>query len=420
MTDAKETPPPEPVFIDGFVKDGFEKVKDVFRANFENGSDKGSSVAVYYEGELVVNLWGGWVDKDSCWKWGEDTMPCFYSTTKSPSALVIAHLVDRGLLDYKEKISKYWPEFGQNGKEDITLETYISNRAGLSGVEEPFSIRLMLEDPDKFGEILAKQKPLWEPGTRHGYHPLTFAMYLDQIVRRVDPEGRSLAQYFQEEMAKPFDVEFYIGLPKELYYRTAPVSIKDGVDMEKVMGYMKGEDENLTNLVNSTIPDMGMANNPYTREVPLGSALGHGTPASIAKFHGIIANGGVHNGKRMLSEEAIKRQQVPRSYGKDMVYGIDFMFSLGTMVFAAVDEGQPPVLSFGHGGFGGQMAIADPTHKIGFAYGTNYLNPDMHEETRWRDLYNALYECVYKIKDITAKRSLCESYEQMKMAEVAQ
>ncbi|XP_060084460.1 beta-lactamase domain-containing protein 2-like [Ylistrum balloti] len=230
-TEAKETP-----YVDGFVKDGFEKVRDVFRANLENGSDEGSSVAVYYEGELVVNLWGGWVEKEAGMKWREDTMPCFYSSTKSPSALVIAHLVDRGLLDYNEKIAKYWPEFAQNGKENITLETYISNKAGLSGNEEPLPLRLMLDDPKKFGDILAKQRPLWEPGTKHGYHPLTFALYLDQI-------------------AKPFDIEFYIGLPKELYYRAPRTSMMAIFNVEEIMKQIQGEPE-IMNIVNATFTDM--------------------------------------------------------------------------------------------------------------------------------------------------------------------
>ncbi|XP_069112794.1 beta-lactamase domain-containing protein 2-like isoform X3 [Argopecten irradians] len=335
------TTPSGPANVEGFVKDGFERVRDVFRENLENGTDEGGSVAVYYEGELVVNLWGGWVDKDSCWKWREDTMPCVFSTTKGPSALVIAHLVDRGLLDYKEKISKYWPEFGQNGKEEITLETYITNKAGLSGTDEPFSLWLIQDDPLKFAEILAKQKPLWEPGTKHGYHPFTFAMYLDQIVRRVDPEGRCLAHYFQEEMAKPFDIEFYIGLPKELYYRAPPDLMMGIVENTELLNGAHGDDPELTKMVNASFTDVLNTNNPYVREVPLGSALGHGTAASLAKLHGILANGGVHQGKRMMSEEAIKRQQVPRSYGKDAVYGMDWTFSLGTMVLASLDDDKP-------------------------------------------------------------------------------
>ncbi|XP_033744814.1 beta-lactamase domain-containing protein 2-like [Pecten maximus] len=126
--------------------------------------DKGGSVAAYYEGELVVNLWGGWVDEEADQRWRQDTMPCFHSATKSLSALVIAHLVDRNLLKYTDKIATHWPEFAQHGKEDITLETFITNKAGLSGTREPVPVRLLLDDPKKLGDILAKQKPLWEPG----------------------------------------------------------------------------------------------------------------------------------------------------------------------------------------------------------------------------------------------------------------
>ncbi|XP_061192456.1 beta-lactamase domain-containing protein 2-like [Saccostrea echinata] len=413
----------QPIHIDGFVKPGFEKVLEVFRYNLENDIERGGTFAAYYRGELVVNIWGGYADRKSRVKWKKDLMPCFYSTTKSPSATVIAHLVDRGFLDYSERVCKYWPEFAANGKEDITLETLVTNRAGLSCTEEKFTMAMSKDDPDKLGRILANQKPLWTPGTNHGYHPITFALYLDQIVRRVDPQKRSLSQYFYEEMAVPFDLDFHIGLPYEKQYRAPRIVMMKSFDQEEYIRNFKG-DLSILQLTGGNPTDfigVRRMNDPDIRVLPVGSVCGHGTAESMAKFHAILGEGGVWQGKRLLSQDSVDRFQRIKSGGYDLAFSMDGMWSYGMMIFPVMEQGKPTMFMFGHGGYGGQMGLADTTYRVGLAYATSHLDPTSRPgadaDKRWPSMYNALYKCIYQIENIRVPRKTLYLYEDYKKAQ---
>ncbi|KAK3090846.1 hypothetical protein FSP39_015164 [Pinctada imbricata] len=411
-----------PIFVDGFVKQGFEKVKERFRHNLETELEVGGTFSAYYKGELVVNLWGGYADREARRYWSKDTLPCFYSTTKSASAVVIAHLVDRGVLDYKEKVCKYWPDFAVNGKDNVTLETLICNQAGLSITEEKFKMALVQDDPEKLGKILANQKPLWEPGTNHGYHPITFALYLDQIVRRVDPLQRSLAQYFHQEIALPFDIEFYIGVPYELQYRTPRITMLKQFDSEDYIKNFKGDLSilRLTAVNPTDFIGVKRMNDPEIKVLPVGSVCGHGTAQAVAKLHAILANGGTWQGKRLLSEDSIARFQQIKSAGYDLAFSMDGMWSYGTMVFPVKEIGKPTMFLFGHGGYGGQMGLADANYNVGLAYATNYLDPTSRAgadaDKRWPSMYNSLYECIRKIENQTAHRRTLYVFEDYKKA----
>lgn len=407
----------KPIHVDGFVKSGFEKVKDVFRSNLESKGEIGGTFAAYYKGDLVVNLWGGYADQKAHRMWKKDTLPCVYSTTKSASSVVIAHMVDSGLLDYNEKVCKYWPEFANNGKEDITLEMYMTNRAGLSATNEKFEMALILQDPEKLGHILANQKPLWKPGTNHGYHPVTFAIYLDQIVRRADPKGRTLSKYFEEEIAKPFGIEFYIGLPEELHYRTPRIVLWKILDAATYIQNFKGDPDilKLTSQSPTDFKSVRKMNDPDIKKLPIGSICGHGTAEAIAKLHSILANGGVYQGKQLLSEESINRMQQISSGGIDLAFSMDGMWSVGPMVFPVAESGKPTMYLFGHGGYGGQMGLADTRYKTGFCYATNYLDASSRsgadDDRRWISMYEALYDCIYTIEKVPQHQKRKTFYE---------
>ncbi|XP_063444249.1 beta-lactamase domain-containing protein 2-like [Mytilus trossulus] len=413
----KMSKPRQPVHLGGFVKPGFEKVKDVFRSNLETQTEIGGTFAAYYKQELVVNLWGGYADQKAKRLWKEDTMPCVYSTTKSASAVVIAHMVDRGLLSFKERVCQYWPEFANNGKEDVTLEMYLSNRAGLSATNEKFPMSLILTDPVKLGHILANQKPLWKPGTNHGYHPVTFALYLDQIVRHADPQRRSLSQYFHDEIAKPFDIEFYIGLPEELHYRTPRIIIWKMLDAASYIHNFKGDPDilKLTSQSPTDFKSVRTMNDPDIKKLPVGSICGHGTSAAIAKLHSILANGGVYQGKQLLSEDSINKFQQISSGGVDLAFSMDGMWSYGPMVFPIAETGKPLMYIFGHGGYGGQMGLADTRYKTGFCYATNYLDASSRsgadDDRRWISMYETLYECIYKLENVPSSQERRTFYE---------
>ena len=201
--------------ISGFVKPRFERVRQAFAANFEKGEELGAACCVFHRGEKVVDLWGGVRDKVTNSPWEENTMALVHSTTKGVAGLTMALAESRGLFDYDERVSRYWPEFRQFGKEGITVRQLLSHQAGLFALDVKIDKKLV-RDLDHLGVVLARQKPAWRPGDRQAYHGITLGFYESELLRRVDPLHRSLGQYFREELAKPLDVDFYIGLPEEI------------------------------------------------------------------------------------------------------------------------------------------------------------------------------------------------------------
>ncbi|GFO39407.1 beta-lactamase domain-containing protein 2-like [Plakobranchus ocellatus] len=362
----------------GFVAPGFERVLQIFRENYENGMEKGSSFAAYYKGQPVVNLWGGLADWEVKREWKEDTMGLFYSTTKFMAAITIAHLVERNLLTYEEKVSKYWPEFGQNGKENITVEELLAYRAGLSILSNDFYCSWIRDDPQRLHDMLVKQKPLWPPGTAHGYHMYTIGLYLNELVKQVDVKGRTLSKYFDDEIAQPIGIDFYIGVPKSLYYRVArlePVPV-DKVKYMQALASSKGDAQMLQKALYQLKDwsSIRALNNPDFLELPVPSSHGAGTALAVAKLMGILANGGQHEGKTVLSPASILKLQEPLSYGIDLFSGFGDIYGRGSWLIPIV-EGEQNWYMYGHAGFGDQMGAADPHYKTGFAYTTNRVDP---------------------------------------------
>jgi CubicO group peptidase (beta-lactamase class C family) len=196
----------------------FEAVKDAFRKNFEEGMDVGASFAVMINGEYVVDLWGGYKDKEKTQPWKKDTICCVFSTTKVPTALCTMMCVDRGLLDLDEKVAKYWPEFAQNGKENILVRHILSHTSGLAGIDEPMSWSDFY-DWDKMIKLLEAQKPWWEPGTKSGYHAITQAYLLGELVKRVT--GKSIGTFLREDITEPLNIDFHIGLQEDQISRVS-------------------------------------------------------------------------------------------------------------------------------------------------------------------------------------------------------
>ncbi len=196
----------------GFCEPRFEAVKDAFTRNFNEGMEVGASFAVTINGEYVIDIWGGYKDKEKTQPWEKNTICNVYSTTKVPTVLCTMMCVDRGLLDLDEKVAKYWPEFAQNGKENILLRQILSHTSGLSGIEEIIPSRAWY-DWNKIISLLAAQKPWWEPGTKSGYHSATHGFLLGELVRRVT--GKTLGTFFKEEVADLLKIDFHIGLAEE-------------------------------------------------------------------------------------------------------------------------------------------------------------------------------------------------------------
>jgi CubicO group peptidase (beta-lactamase class C family) len=201
--------------VDGLVAPGFEEVRVEFERNFTERDEIGAAVAVYWHGDKVVDLWGGRRAPDGDEPWQQDTMVAVMSTTKGLSAMTLAVANARDWLDYYAPVASYWPEFAQYGKGSITVRQLLDHEAGLVLLDEKLTIE-KLRDLDFMARLLARQKPAWPPGTRHGYHTMTIGLYMQELMRRVDPLHRTIGRAFHDEIALPLDLDFHIGLPPEI------------------------------------------------------------------------------------------------------------------------------------------------------------------------------------------------------------
>ena len=206
--------------ISGHVSEGFEPVRDEFEANFSDDKELGAGFSAILNGELIIDLRGGWVDRKKTRVWDENTIVPVYSTTKPIAALILAKIIDQLPAGYETRVSDIWPEFGANGKEAITLGDMVSHQAGLTGFVEPVDPALWL-DPPACVAAIAELEPIWEPGSEHGYHPLTWGYLIGEVVRRID--GRSLGTILREEIAGPAGIDFQIGTPEEHLDRVADI-----------------------------------------------------------------------------------------------------------------------------------------------------------------------------------------------------
>lgn len=392
--------------IAGDVDEGYGPVADAFRRNFAERGEIGAACVVYRDGRLVVDLWGGYRDGYRRLPWEPDTMVTVFSTTKGVASLAMAHAHSRGLLDYDAKVAAYWPEFAANGKAGVTVRQLLSHQAGLAVIDEPLDLPI-LADLDALAVVLAEQRPGWEPGTRHGYHGITLGWYESELLRRVDPEGRSLGRYFAEEIAKPLGIEFHIGLP-------------DGVDVSRlafVHGYRKWEmplhvhempPKFVAGFLNPrSITARAFANPKVLSELEgynrmdvlrleLPAANGTGEVRAIARAYGAMATGGAELGVTRPTLDALEQPARPPSGGlRDVVLRLDSIFSLGYVKsFPKFRFGTAAGRAYGTPGAGGSFGFADPDTGVGFGYAMNRTGFRLWDDPREVALRNALYQDV--------------------------
>src|SRR5262245_42659289 len=197
--------------IDGWVASEFEPVLDAFADNFDERGDVGGAVCVYFEGVPVVDLWGGLADREREKPWASDTIVPVFSSSKGVTAVCVNLVIERGLLDPDAPVAKYWPEFAAGGKGEITVTQALSHQAGLPLVEGEYTLEEVLSW-DPMVEQLARQEPLWPPGTKHGYHMRTYGWIAGELIRRVT--GMTAGAFLRSEIADPLGIDFWIGLPE--------------------------------------------------------------------------------------------------------------------------------------------------------------------------------------------------------------
>lgn len=384
--------------IDGLVAPGFEDVRDEFERNFIERGEIGAAVAAYWRGEKVVDLWGGIRIPGSDAPWNADTMVVVMSTTKGLSALTLAMANARGWFDYDAPVARYWPEFAQRGKADVTVRQLLGHEAGLVLLDEELSLDL-LANLDAVARVLARQKPAWPPGSRHGYHTMTIGLYMQELMRRVDPAHRTIGQVFHEEIATPLGLDFYIGLPPNIPdERLAKVKT-----LTKWRGLlaMRYTPPAVTlamikprSLLRRTFVGLGADPNDRAyleREVPAGNGVG--TARAIARAYAALAKGGAEIG---ITPDTFARLIAPPSSAApiDAVIGLPSYFSLGfmrpgpTVTFGSSER------ALGAPGAGGSFGFADPDAQLGYAYVMNKLDFYLTDDPREKALRDAVYRAM--------------------------
>jgi CubicO group peptidase (beta-lactamase class C family) len=390
--------------ISGFVEPGFEAVRDQFGRNFRRRREIGAACAAYHQGELVVDLWGGYRDVARTKPWAQDTLVMVYSTSKGLAAMTLALAHSRGLLDYDVTVAGYWPEFAQNGKDQITVRQLLSHQAGLCALDEPLNART-IGDSDAMAGLLARQRPAWEPGTRQGYHALSLGWYESELIRRVDPARRSLGRFFAEEIAAPLELEFYFGLPPDVPNERV-ASIKGGGIAAALLHPHGLPARMLAAFLRPTSLTSRVFGNPKLRttagldapdyravEIPAGGGIGQ--VRSVAKAYSELATGANALGlSAQTLAELTAPPRAPSLINRDQVLMTDASFSLGfarpsrTFRFGSTNR------ALGHPGAGGSFAFADPDLELSVAYAPNRLGYHLRDDPREKALRDVLYSCV--------------------------
>jgi CubicO group peptidase (beta-lactamase class C family) len=382
--------------IEGTTDTGFEAVREAFAANFAERGDQGAAVCVYRDGAPVVDLWGGLADPTTDRPYAEDTLQLVFSTTKGATAVCANLLIERGLLDPAAPVCEYWPEFAAAGKEAITVEWVLTHKSGLAAIDATLTLSEALAW-DPIVEALAAQKPLWEPGTAHGYHALTFGWLVGELVRRVT--GNSIGACFAHEVAGPLGLDFWIGLPATEEHRVAPLAMTlDYIaDMNPeelaIMAANFGPDALGTKalFLNGAFGDFAEGGGPFNlpelhaAEVP--AANGITTARSLARFYASLI--GDVDGVRILRADTVAEMSRSRTTGTDLVLGGESKFGLGVMC----DSAFTPLLGpggFGHFGAGGSLGFAHPESGISFGYVMNQMRLDVAGDERTSVMIDAI------------------------------
>ncbi len=383
----------------GYVAPGFEEVRTEFERNFTERDELGAAVAAYHRGEKVVDLWGGRRSEATGAPWNEDTMVVVMSSTKGLSAMTLAVAAARGWLDYDAPVARYWPEFAQNGKGAITIRQLLGHEAGLVLLDEELPIAKM-NDLDGVAELLARQKPAWTPGEKHGYHAMTIGLYMQEIIRHVDPARRTLGRFFHEEIARPLGVDFYIGLPAEIPdERIAELKLLSPARAIFALGHAPHQfiERVLwpwSLLRESLMIPTGLdyrKRDALAIQLPAGNGIG--TARGMARAYSAFAEGG---GELGITAETMARllEIVDFPHPKDAVIGIPAYYSLGFLRPGPKIAFGSSQHAFGTPGAGGSFAFADPDAHLGFAYVMNKLDFYLTDDPREKSLRDAVYRAI--------------------------
>ncbi|MCP4443939.1 MAG: beta-lactamase family protein [Myxococcales bacterium] len=394
---------------EGECKEDFEEVRRVFDGSFEARRELGASLCVWHRGEMVIDLWGGYVDKARTQKWERDTMCTIFSTTKGMVALCFLMLADRGNFDYDEPVAKYWPEFAANGKETIRIRTLLNHRSGLVAIDEPIDLDDFANNPEKVARIAAQQTPYWEPDTDQGYHGVTYGIYAAELFRRI--AGESIGRFLSREVASPLAADVHIGLPAseegrvspshpaglvEFFFKIVPKLLFHTGNEGRVYRQIALGKEAARAFANpAEVSFKGVKNFNTSRvhamELPWSNGIANAR--GLARVYAALASEGSIDGHRLVSAEAIAPLHETQSWtSQDRVlrkpqgWTQGFIKEIG-QVFSPNKE------SFGHPGAGGALGWCDPIEELAISYIPNKMAHHIRSP-RARALTAAVYRCL--------------------------
>jgi len=370
-----------------------QRLKPLFLENFEKSGELGTAVSVWQRGKPIVDLYGGFCDARREKAWMADTLVLVWSATKGIGSACLLHVLQEHKIDISQRVVEFWPDFAQAGKENITLAQLLSHQAGLCALDR----RVDVLDYAAVVRALEAQKPLWPPGTAHGYHARTFGFLLDELVRRIT--GKTLSDYWRETFARPLGLDFWIGLAEKENPRVATVyAAKSGQPRDPTQFYTDLVTPGTLARKSFTSPYglhvISKMNDPAIRAYPIVSFGGIGSASALAKFYSMLANGGRCDGQIFFSERTIAWMTTTLVDGVDRVFQIPTAFSAGFMKDPR--DASPRMFgtspnAFGHPGAGGSHAFADPENKIAFAYIMNQMEQSLLPSEKSLRLVDAIY-----------------------------
>jgi CubicO group peptidase (beta-lactamase class C family) len=383
-----------------------ERIEPLYRENFSRFGDLGAAVSIWQNGEPILDLHGGFRDRKREQPWNDGTIALVWSATKGIGSACLLHALQENKIKIERRVSEFWPEFGQNGKMDITLAQLLSHSAGICALDQNAEVT----DYPAVIRALEKQGPLWPPGSAHGYHARTFGFLIDEFIRRIG--GISISKYWRTIFAEPLSLDFWIGLPEELNFRCATIypaktgRLPEPENRSSASDRPSGSDFYRDLVKPGTlqrktftspygliaVSDM---NKPANRARDFVSFGGIGCASALAKFYAMLANGGEIGGRRFFGNASIKLMTTTISEGVDRVFEIPTAFSAGFMKDSASVRRKifgPSSKAFGHPGAGGSHAFADSENKISFAYVMNQMEQSVLPNEKSLRLVDALYK----------------------------
>jgi len=376
------------------------RIEPLFHENFSRRGELGAAVSVWQDGEPVLDLHGGFRDRKCEQPWNDDTIVLVWSATKGIGNACLLHALQEKKIKIDRRVSEFWPEFRQSGKNDVTIAQLISHSAGLCALDANAEVT----DYPAVIRALEKQAPLWSPGSAHGYHARTFGFLIDELTRRIC--GISISKYWRANFAEPLSLDFWIGLPEELNFQCATIYPAKAGRLAEPKESEPDERSFYRDLVKpgtlqrrtftspyglNAVSDM---NKPANRARDFVSFGGIGSASALAKFYAMLANGGEIGGRRFFNNNSITLMTTTISDGVDRVFEIPTAFSAGLMKDSASVRRKifgPSAMAFGHPGAGGSHAFADPENKIGFAYVMNQMEQTVLPNEKSLRLVDAMY-----------------------------